>query len=82
MFFDERRAPKGHGMLSKNMTTVVLSMRYIFRAASGEYGLGAKAIERGSEEALARCADAAKRARATPLDKHTFAFNNANVCKQ
>lgn len=42
------------------MTTVVLSMRYVFRLAPGEYGHGAKAIEQGSEEAVARRAVIAK----------------------
>ena len=48
-------------IFSKNMTTAVLSVRYVFRLVPGEYGHGAKAIERSREEAVARWADAAKR---------------------
>jgi len=48
-------------IFSKNMTTAALSVRYVFRLAPGEYGHGAKAIEGGSEEAVARWAVVAKR---------------------
>lgn len=45
------------------MTTAVLSVRDVFRLVSGDYGHGAKAIDRGSEEAAARRANAATRQR-------------------
>lgn len=60
---DDIATAKAAGQLlifAKNMTTAKLLARYVFRLVPGEYGHGAKAIERGSEEAVARWANAAK----------------------
>jgi ABC-type nitrate/sulfonate/bicarbonate transport system substrate-binding protein len=50
-------------IFSKNMTTVEPLMRCIYRLVPGEYGHGAKAIERSSKEEIACWANAAKRQR-------------------
>ena len=50
-------------IFSKNMTTVEPLMRCIYRLVLGEYGHGAKAIERSSKEEIACWANAAKRQR-------------------
>ena len=47
-------------IFSKYMTTVLLFVRYVFRLVPGGDGHGAKAIERGGQEAVARRTDAAK----------------------
>ena len=50
-------------IFSKFMTTVALPMRYVCRLVPGEYGHGAKAVERGSKETAEGRADASGRQR-------------------